>query len=438
MRTSLGWRPNSIRARMTLGFALFIAGLMLAMCLAFFVYTKRADRHDADARLQAAAQEIKRELAEGDKNFAALMREESEDLRAADVAILVLDANQRVIAQSQREVPHWPPVGDAWRTISFRSGAHTFVVGVEWHEIEQTLRERALFLLAMSVLVIAFSSLAAWFLVGRTLSPIDNLARQAQTASTENLRVQLQTPSPDAEITRLVSTLNDLLARLAETAAMRGRFYAAASHELRTPLQALTGHLEVALSRQRDAENYRNALDESHTQAERLTSLVQDLLLLNQLDADTARPPGVELDIADMIVSELSLLHALTEQRHLTLELALPQNCEIIAPWNHATMLIRNLLENAIKYATTNSTVRVKLADNTLSIYNAGEPLAGWESGQYFEPFFRPDAARDSQTGGNGLGLAICKAIADSNGWNLQLKQHDNQICAQVKFGNAA
>ena len=434
----LRWRPNSIRARMTLGFALFIAYLMLAMCAAFFIYTKRADRHNADARLAAAEKEIKREISIGHSEIPELMREESEDLRAANVAILVLDKNQRLIAQSQREIPTWPPLSDDWRTSSFIVEPHIFVVGVEWHAIEVALRERTLFLLAMSILVVAFSSLGAWFLVGRTLSPIDNLARQAQTASTENLRVQLQTPSPDAEIARLVSTINDLLARLAETAAVRGRFYAAASHELRTPLQALTGHLEVALSRQRDAKNYRSALEESHAQAERLTSLVQDLLLLNQLDADTARPPGVELDIADMIVSELSPLQVLAQSRGLKIELSLPQNCEIIAPWNHATMLIRNLLENAIKYATANSTVRVELAQSTLHIYNAGEALADWESGQYFEPFFRPDAARDSQTGGNGLGLAICKAIADSNGWNLQLQQQENQICALVNFDSAA
>ncbi len=419
---------------MTLGFGVFIAALMLAMCAAFFIYTKRIDRRDADERLQAAALEIRREIAVGDLNFVSMIREESEDLRAADVSILVLDKNQRVVARSQREVPQWPPHDDSWRVFSFTSGERTIVVGVEWHEIEAALRERTLFLLGLSACVVALSSLAAWLLVGRTLLPIDHLARQAQAASTENLRVQLQTPSRDAEITRLVSTLNDLLARLAETAATRGRFYAAASHELRTPLQALTGHLEVALSRQRDAADYRSALEESHAQAERLTSLVQDLLLLNQLDADTAHPPCVDLDVADMIVSELSPLRELAQQRHLRIELLLPENCEMNAPWNHATMLIRNLLENAIKYASFGGEVKVELSQTVLSICNQGTPQEGWESGQYFEPFFRPDAARNSQTGGNGLGLAICKAIADSNGWALQLTQQENRIYALVHF----
>ena len=419
---------------MTRGFALFITVLMLTMCAAFSIYTKLDDRRNADARLVAAEREIHREISVGHNHINELMREESEDLRAADVAIIVLNQNGQLLAQSQREIPAWPPVGDAWRTRSFVVGPHTFVVAVEWDEIEGTLRERTLFLLGMSAFVVALSSLGAWLLVGRTLSPIDDLARQAQTASTADLRVQLQSPSPDAEIDRLVSTLNDLLSRLAETVAVRGRFYAAASHELRTPLQALTGHLEVALSRQRDADNYRGALEESHAQAERLTSLVQDLLLLNQLDADTARPPQVELDVADMIVSELSPLQVLAANRGLKIELCLPETCEIAAPWNHVTMLIRNLLENAIKYATPDSIVRVQLQENILRISNHSA-LKTAQIDKLFEPFFRPDISRNSQTGGNGLGLAICRAIADSNGWPLQLTPVQGEICAQVNFG---
>ncbi|HEX8234795.1 MAG TPA: histidine kinase dimerization/phospho-acceptor domain-containing protein [Abditibacteriaceae bacterium] len=429
--------PNSIRARMTVGFAFFIAFLMLAVCAAFFVYTSRSDRKNADARLAFAALEIQRELRDGEhslKDPAELVREENEELRAADVAIMVVDKGNRVLAQSRRAVLHWPPQGDEWRTTNFQVGTHTVVIGVEWHKTAKALHERTLFLLGLSAFVVAFSSLGAWVLVGRTLAPIDGLARQATAASTESLRVQLAAPSPDAEITHLVVTLNDLLARLGETAATRGRFYAAASHELRTPLQALTGHLEVALSRQRDAEDYKSALHEAHSQAERLTALVQDLLLLNQLEADTSRPPGVLLDIGDMCVSELSPLRSLAAERGLTIELSLPDACEISASWNHATMLLRNLLENAVKYATRGGNVRVQLIQSTLTICNDCAPVAGWDTNKYFEPFFRPDASRNSQTGGNGLGLAICKAICTSNGWDISLHHDVGGVCALVRF----
>ncbi len=431
------WRPNSIRARMTAGFALFIAALMLGVCAAFFATTKRADRQSADARLDLAAQEIKRELSDDKSrldNPAEFLREENDEWRAADLAVLIVDKRGRVVAQSQREAPPWPLRGDAWRTRQFRAGAMTVVVGVEWSETEAALRERTLLLLALSTLVVALSSLGAWVLVGRTLSPIDRLARGAKEASIQTLRVRLDAPSRDAEIVRLVDTLNDLLARLAQTAAARGRFYAAASHELRTPLQALSGHLEVALSRPREAAEYEIALDEARAQTERLTSLVQDLLLLNQLDADTSRPPGTLLDVAEICVNELAPLRALAAERELSIELDLPDACEMLAPWNHMTMLLRNLLENAVKYATPGGSVDIALRGSTLTIANDCERVEGWNADKYFEPFFRPDAARHSSTGGNGLGLAICKAIADSNDWKLNLEQRDDGLCARVDF----
>lgn len=430
-------RPNSIRARMTAGFAFFIAVLMLVVCAAFFAYTKHSDLKNADARLAAASATIQQELRDGELSLDRpneLVRQENESLRAVNVAVLIVDKGNRVVAQSQREVPHWPPRGDEWHITSFESGARRVVIGVEWHETEEALRERTYFLLGLSAFVVAFSALGAWFLVGRTLAPIDGLARQAQASSTESLRVQLQAPSPDAEITRLVGTLNDLLARLGETAATRGRFYAAASHELRTPLQALTGHLEVALSRRRDAAEYQIALSEAHAQAERLTALVQDLLLLNQLDADTSRPPGVLLDVADMCVSESAPLRSLADERGLTIELSLPDAYEMVAPWNHTTMLLRNLLENAVKYATPGGKVRVQLIQSTLTICNDCEKVEGWDTDKYFEPFFRPDASRNSETGGNGLGLAICKAICENNGWRIVLEQKASGVCVTVQF----
>ena len=433
-------RLDSIRARMTAGFACFIAALMLTVCAAFFLSTKHADRRNADAALNSARTTLEREAQQQSAAFrdpAFLVREAREDWQSSEVALLILDAQQRVVAQSQHEVPVWPPRNDSWRTLDFSLGEHTVVLGVPWHKKEVALRERTLLLLLLSACVVAFSALGAWILVGRTLSPIDRLARGAQTASVENLQVRLQSPSPDAEMQRLVATLNDLLARLGETMAARGRFYAAASHELRTPLQALTGHLEVALSRPRDAHSYQSALQEAHAQAERLTTLVQDLLLLNQLDADTSRPPLEWFDLADLCESELAPLRALAVRRELQVALSLPAACELHAPWNHATMLLRNLLENAIKYATSGSKVQVVLSENALSIANSCAEIPDWNPDKYFEPFFRPDASRNSQTGGNGLGLAICKAIADNNGWTLNLTQHNGQICAVVHFGTA-
>jgi signal transduction histidine kinase len=462
-------RPNSIRTRMTIGFALYIAALMLLGCTALARNTRRVAERRAQELLNAAIVITEHEVAENQRyeqehlrtglpqrerkrSLLQITQAEQVEIASGGLSLLVVDGQQRVLWQSQDRGPRWPQQdGDDWRIRTLRSDGQTLVLALPWEKTEHGLREQLLALLGLSVLIVTASALGGWFLVGRTLAPIDHLARQARAASTESLRVRLNTPSPDIEIVHLVTTLNSLLERLGETAAARGRFYAAASHELRTPLQALTGHLEVALSRWRNAVDYEAALREAHAQAERLTSLVQDLLLLNQLDVDTSRPPGEMLDLADICETELSHLRLIVTERNLKIQCSLPDVCEITAPWNHVTMLVRNLLENAVKYAIPGSEVNItldgpqehvgtlpngKLLNGVahLAIWNQCELIEGWEATKYFEPFFRPDASRNSQTGGNGLGLAICKAICDTQGWTIALQQEDGGMCAGVMF----
>ncbi|WP_157947719.1 sensor histidine kinase [Abditibacterium utsteinense] len=274
--------------------------------------------------------------------------------------------------------------------LSFPSGEYQVVLGVPWRQTQQEIGERTRLLGALSFLVVLAGAGGAWILVGRTLSPIDHLAEQAGAASVESLRLQLQAPSPDAEIHRLVATLNDLLAHLGESAAARGRFYAAASHELRTPLQGLTGHLELELSRPREEADYRLALGEAYSQAKRLTSLVQDLLLLNQLDSQICTALGVLLDLADMCVSGWSPLRELAARRGIEIEWDLPETCEIVAPWNHVTMIVRNLLENAVKHAPSGTLARVQVSYPKLVICNPYLDTPGWDEDPDFRAVFPP------------------------------------------------
>lgn len=442
---------HSIRARMTAGFALFSVGLMLLVCLAFYLVTKRAERRNADALLWQAAQEVRQEIADSEKESEPEKGGELENRltpdflmdiqtrRSSGLVTLVFNSRGRLIAHSPPPIPPWPLRGDSWRAQLVAGRRVSVLLALPWEKTERELRERAFYLLLLSVLVVAATAGGAWVLVGRTLSPIDDLAQQARTSSAENLRAQLEAPSADAEIVRLVETLNDLLARWSETARSRERFYAAAAHELRTPLQALGGHLEVALSRPREAGEYRAALEESRAQTERLTSLVQDLLLLNQLEGDASRAPAmrsaaVEFDLAELCENELRPLRALANERELRLEMQLPERYALVAPWNHATMLLRNLLENAVKYATHGGVVRVALAEQTLTVCNDFVWDDGVQTEQLFEPFFRPDASRTSATGGNGLGLAICRSICASNGWRIALHHQNGTLCATVDF----
>jgi signal transduction histidine kinase len=409
---------------MTMAFAASIAVLMLVVCGCLIRYARYSAERSADTLLNSTARKLQHELNGGEAHgdLSEILDEEG-DLRAENLAVFVADAQGHVLRQSQRQIPSWPRTNDGWRVVTLKAGTKTVVIGLPWAKTEAALRSQAAVLGILCLFVVIAAAAGAWLLVGRTLSPIGLLSRQAQAASADSLRVHLSAPSQDSEIVGLVTTLNGLLARLSTTAAVRGRFYAAASHELRTPLQALSGHLEVALSRERDTEAYREALAEASRQTERLTSLVGDLLLLNQLDSAASLPPQETVCVADICERVVQHFQPLIRQRSLQIEMDLGPDLEILAPALHTEMLVRNLVENAVKYAAPEGKVTFQITSVSgtprLEIFNECSPLPPEIARHLFEPFFRPDSSRNSATGGNGLGLAICKAIAAANGWTL-------------------
>ena len=431
--------PNSLRSRMTATFAIAFAALILLFVSFILWFARRAAEQNADAALQVTVNQIQGERFTREQVAdPAEWKDIKEDLATQRLALIVVDPQGRILQKTAGVVPAWPLVqGRDWRLRTVAVGDSIAVIGFSWQKIEYMLQAQQVTLIALSFLLLASATFGAWLLVGHTLSPIDRLSRQAEAASIDDLHIRLTAPSDDAEIVRLVSTLNRLLNRLSEALAARGRFYAAASHELRTPLQTLTGYLEVALMQPRAAEEYKEILGEASSQAGRLASLIQALLLLNQVEAGSA-PAKEELDLAERSERWLAHFQSSGNQRGIGVAARLLAPLRLQAAPNYVDILLRNLMENAFKYAPPDSVVRV-VAEATaqgasLTIFNECHPAPEWEESRLFEPFYRPDSSRNSETGGNGLGLAICKAIAEVNGWTISLHKTVSGVEATVLF----
>lgn len=471
-----------MRMRLTLTFtaavALFLLGADAALigytCHAAQVRSYRALHHSLD-RAEDTLTGDEDEVLEHDPSAAgappgALAVEAVRLARGApgdpaeDVAIVVTDARSGQTWRSGRDfggtLPEAQPLaeGGGWHIRRQRIAApgadgkpteYVVTVGIPWARVTAALTAQAALLLALSLLVVLLVAGGTSVLVGRTLRPIDDLARQAAQDATAAPpdRLRLSAPSRDAEVVRLVGTLNGLLDRIAESAAQKGRFYAAASHELRTPLHVLAGQTELALSRTRTAAEYRDALVDVQAQAERLVSLVQSLLVLNRLERFPSETLGEPVDIAALC----RRLHAQFAPQmaarglHVTMELPTDAGAATIqAPAEHVEILLRNLFENAARYTRPEGAVRLCLAPEgsdrwlRFDLFNECPPFEINNMDQLFEPFFRPDASRSSRTGGNGLGLSLCKALAEANGWRLTLRQEAGGVRAVVLFGEGA
>ena len=437
----LRYSLKSIRARLTLGFSLTTTCLVILACAGLIGYAGFSANRRVETLLRTTKQHVEAELQDTvePENLRDWMRERGPELAGDDLAAILVDSRGRFIQQTQKNIPRWPRTGhDGWRVVTVTSGGDTLVIGFPWAKQEAGLLTQAVLLSALSLFVIIVTGIAAWALVGQTLSPIGLLSRQSKAASTDRLRVSLSPPSQDAEVVELVTTLNALLGRLADTAAARGRFYAAASHELRTPLQALSGHLELAMNRSRCAEEYRAVIEEALGQTRRLTSLAQDLLFLNRLETASSNPPCHPVDLPELCERLLTHFQPTIARRGLRTQINLAEDAVVCAPPMHLEMLARNLIENAVKYASPGGTVRIAVRSSAegvrLEVFNTFPPDPHLEAEALYEAFYRPDQSRNSETGGNGLGLTICKALTMANGWQLEWRHESDGIRAIVRF----
>ena len=441
---------------MTAAFALVIALFMLLVSVTLVGYANYIAKRTVQQELRDRAAEYVQDIGADvhtPADWAAFAREEAGELREDSVALWIRDAHGRVIVRAGEGAPAQGtdnPNDGRWRTHTVTVHDAKIVLGAPWQHTAHELQEFAFATIGISLLVVLVTSSGAWILVGRVLSPIGALAREVATASTDNLRLVLSSPSQDAELVSLVGTLNAVLGRLAETAEAKGRFYAAASHELRTPLQGLSGLLEVGLSRPRTVEEWQSIVQDAHRQSRRLNELTRELLTLHQLELlgahhataasahDSALLSSLStVDVVEMLTQGLEMLQPTIRLRALTvtdnLDALGEGEGELLAPWSHVEMIVHNLLENAVKYAALGGEVRVNWQPNTLTVENSCAQVPA-DIERWGEPFYRPDAARNIHTGGNGLGLAICKAVCRVNGWDFRLDAAANGIRAQVTF----
>jgi signal transduction histidine kinase len=264
-------------------------------------------------------------------------------------------------------------------------------------------------LMIMTVLV----GLLAWWATGRVLNRVHVITSQARRISKDNLHERIAMRGPADELKELSDTLDDLLARLDGAFSAQARFIANASHELRTPLAVARTTLQVGLSTN-DPERIRTARDELLRNNDRSIALINGLLTLARGEQQARRHESLRLDnlIRDA-VQESAQSSTATGPRLLIDDL---QACTVTGDPTLLAQLVRNLIDNAMRYNTPGGKVLLRLrADGHLTISNTGPLIDPGDIERLFEPFWR-GAGRAGRTDGAGLGLSIVRAIASSHG----------------------
>ncbi|QDU34769.1 Sensor kinase CusS [Poriferisphaera corsica] len=270
----------------------------------------------------------------------------------------------------------------------------------------------------LGTIILAAGLLGGWWLTGRAIEPINKISNTARTISASNLDQRIDLEKTEDELGQLALVLNQMFDRLKGSFDQQNQFIADASHELRTPLAILVSQIDLALRRDRDTAEYKDALQRCQRSAHRMKQLVDDLLILAAADQNRLKLNPETFDLADAAHFCIEMTTPLAQQNNITLHLN-TQPATITADKVKITQVITNLISNAITYNSPNGSVTITITQTarktTLTVSDTGIGIAPQDVKHIFERFYRVDKARSRQRGGSGLGLGICKSIIDAH-----------------------
>ena len=263
-----------------------------------------------------------------------------------------------------------------------------------------------------------------WAVARRGLAPLRAMREQAQVVTAQQLSHRLPVESVPVELAELAQSLNEMLARLEEAFRRLTDFSSDIAHELRTPLSNLMTETQVALSRQRSADDYRAILESNAEELEHMARMISDMLLLAKAENGLVVPNRETVHLATEVQGLFEYYDAVAEEKGLTL--SLEGDAEVSADRLMLRRALGNLLSNAVRHATENTGLHVEIKRSpkkvVLCMRNTGDAIPPEYRQRVFDRFFRVDPSRQRSSEGSGLGLAITKSIIIAHGGTIAVE----------------
>lgn len=451
-----------VRYRLALGHAIWMALLFLAVGFGLYRIVEMNLYQSVDASLMGSAQSIRdarfvRGLTPpimeqflnqvfGEKYIQpyAQLVDLSGKIRAKTALNVSLPVTPKALARAERGLETFetfpPRRGEApLRQVTvpvIRFGSFTgelIQVGATLDSTYHTLRQISWVLWIAFPVSLGLSIVFGYLLTKRSLKPVTDMSLAASTLGSEDLSMRIPLPRANDEIRALATTFNDMLSRLEDAFMRLRRFTGDVSHELRTPLAVLKGEAQFALRRDRPAEEYKASLVTIRGEAETMTSIIEDLLLLARAESRAVAMNWLEVVINDFKEELVHTVLPVFEAKNVELIVDNSAGHMMYANRGYLALALKNILINAAKHSPANSKVDFRISREgsnvKFMIRDYGEGIPEKSLPYIFDPFYRADTARNRAAGGTGIGLSLALAL---------VKLHNGSIAVTSRPGEGA
>ena len=423
----------SIRVRTVLLASVAVAAGLIGAAFGLVALQRDALTDNVDVAVTLRADDITSLLREGTLPA---------ELTVTDVEVSlvqVLDESGTIVLASQNIAGHGPVVDDRpgsgessirkveglpidddegfrvlTRGVETQTQAYTIIVAGSLDPVHESIESLVAVLRWGLPLLIAGVAGGIWVLVGRALSPVEAIRREVAGITRQQLGRRVPEPGANDEIARLARTMNEMLDRLESAQERQDRFVGDASHELRSPLASIRTQLEVDLARPESAP-WESTMSGVREDVVRMQRLVDDLLLLARSDAGEVEYARGLVDLDDVVLAGAA---AQRESSDVEIDTSAVSAGQVRGDSSQLQRVVRNLLENATRYASTRVAVTLRETNGAASLIveDDGAGIPAEERNRIFERFSRLDSARARDHGGAGLGLSIVRTIVEGHG----------------------